>query len=206
MAYDGAIRYVDTGDFLQAGAQIAAVEARHAAYLNLINRDSPFPSAFDQGTKPSEIFIAAKPFLVSCPDAVARSSAACRRGCSERATRNGAASAAPLSLVGFTALHFATEPSCERPSGRECRANQSIRGGRRGQPGQSHQLPARRPPIAPLTFDSIRCRRLSALLECPFGRRAAQHSEENSMRGGDDPVLHPLIGARPEQLLDGVAR
>lgn len=129
MAYDGAIRYVDTGDFLQAGAQIAAVEARHAAYLNLINRDSPFPSAFDQGTKPSEIFIAAKPFIVSCPDAVARSSAACRRGCSERATRNGAASAAPLSLVGFTALHFATEPSCERPSGRECRANQSIRGG-----------------------------------------------------------------------------
>ena len=70
MAYDGAIRYVDAGDNLQAGAQIATVEARHAAYLNLINRDSPFPSAFDQGKKPSEIFAAAKPFIVTCPPAV----------------------------------------------------------------------------------------------------------------------------------------
>ena len=70
MAYDGAIRYVDAGDVLQAGAQIATVEARHAAYLNLINRDSPFPSAFDTGKKPSEILAAASPFIVSCPAAV----------------------------------------------------------------------------------------------------------------------------------------
>jgi len=70
MAYDGAIRYVDAGDVLQAGAQIATVEARHAAYLNLINGDSPFPSAFDQGKKPSEIFFAASGFIVKCPDEV----------------------------------------------------------------------------------------------------------------------------------------
>ena len=70
MAYDGAIRYVDAGDTLQAGAQIATVEARHASYLNLINRDSPFPSAFDTGKKPSEILAAASPFIVSCPAAV----------------------------------------------------------------------------------------------------------------------------------------
>ncbi len=70
MAYDGGIRYVDGGDNLQAGAQIATVEARHASYLNLINGDSPFPSAFDQGKKPSEIFAAAKPFIVSCPKEV----------------------------------------------------------------------------------------------------------------------------------------
>jgi hypothetical protein len=70
MAYDGAIRYVDAGDVLQAGAQIATVEARHAAYLNLINGDSPFPSAFDQGKKPSEIFAAASPFIKSAPPAV----------------------------------------------------------------------------------------------------------------------------------------
>ncbi len=67
MAYDGAIRYVDAGDNLQAGAQIATVEARHAAYLNLVNGDSPFPTAFDQGKKPSEIFAAASQFIVSCP-------------------------------------------------------------------------------------------------------------------------------------------
>ena len=67
MAYDGAIRYVDAGDNLQAGAEIATVEARHAAYLNMINGDSPFPTAFDQGKPPSEIFAAASPFIVSCP-------------------------------------------------------------------------------------------------------------------------------------------
>ncbi len=67
MAYDGAIRYVDDGDVLQAGAEIATVEARHASYLNLINRDSPFPAAFDVGKKPSEILAAASPFIVSCP-------------------------------------------------------------------------------------------------------------------------------------------
>jgi len=70
MAYDGAIRYVDDGGTLQAGAQIATVEARHAAYLNLINRDSPFPSAFDQGKTPNQILAAASPFIVSCPAAV----------------------------------------------------------------------------------------------------------------------------------------
>ena len=70
MAYDGAIRYVDNGDFLQAGAQIATVEARHAAYLNLITRISPFPSAFDVGKKPSEILAAARPFLATVPPEV----------------------------------------------------------------------------------------------------------------------------------------
>ena len=72
MAYDGAIRYVDAGDFLQAGAQIATVEARHAAYLNLINRESPFPKAFDMGKLPSEIITAvnATGFIVSCPSEV----------------------------------------------------------------------------------------------------------------------------------------
>ncbi len=70
MAYDGAIRYVEAGDFLQAGATIATVEARHAAYLNLINRTSPFPSAFDVGKKPSEILAAARPFITSVPSEV----------------------------------------------------------------------------------------------------------------------------------------
>ncbi len=72
MAYDGAIRYVDTGDFLQAGAQIATVEARHAAYLNLINGDSPFPDAFDMGKLPSKIIAAVQEtgFIVSCPPEV----------------------------------------------------------------------------------------------------------------------------------------
>ncbi len=69
-AYDGAIRYVDTGDFLQASAQIATVEARHASYLNILNGDSPFPTAFDMGQPPSAILAAASPLIVSCPPAV----------------------------------------------------------------------------------------------------------------------------------------
>lgn len=72
MAYDGAIRYVDDGNNLQNSAQIATVEARHAAYLNLINRDSPFPSAFDTGKTPKQIIAAVQGtgFIVSCPDPV----------------------------------------------------------------------------------------------------------------------------------------
>lgn len=72
MAYDGAIRYIVAGDNKQAGAQIATVEARHAAYLNLITRQSPFPSAFDTGKKPSEIVAAvqATGFIKTCPQPV----------------------------------------------------------------------------------------------------------------------------------------
>ncbi len=71
MAYDGAIRYVEAGDFLQAGAQIATVEARHAAYLNLITGQSPFPSAFDTGLRPQLIIAAAGSFFARpCPASV----------------------------------------------------------------------------------------------------------------------------------------
>ena len=72
MAYDGAIRHVDAGDNLQAGAQIATVEARHAAYLNQITKTSLFPSAFDAGKKPSEIVavVLATGFVKSCPQLV----------------------------------------------------------------------------------------------------------------------------------------
>ena len=64
--------YVETPDFLQAGAQIATAEARHAAYLNLLTDQSPFPMPFDTGKKPSEIVAAvlATGFITSCPQAV----------------------------------------------------------------------------------------------------------------------------------------
>lgn len=71
-AYDGAIRYVETPDYLPAGAQIATVEARRAAYLDLLTRQSPFPSPFDAGKKPSEIVagVQATGFIKSCPQPV----------------------------------------------------------------------------------------------------------------------------------------
>ncbi len=74
MAYDGAIRYIETPDYLQTGAQIATIEARHASYLGTLNHSAPWPGPFDAGKKPSEIVAAvlATGFVVSCPAAGAR--------------------------------------------------------------------------------------------------------------------------------------
>jgi rubrerythrin len=54
-AYDGAIAHLERAALLTAGATIATVEARHASYLNLLNRSVPFPSAFDDPVAPRRI-------------------------------------------------------------------------------------------------------------------------------------------------------
>ena len=54
-AYDGAIAHIEAAAILTAGATIATVEARHASYLNLLNRDVPCPSAFDEAVAPRKI-------------------------------------------------------------------------------------------------------------------------------------------------------
>ena len=54
-AYDGAIAHLEAAQLLTAGATIATVEARHASYLNLINRSVPFSSAFDDAVAPRRI-------------------------------------------------------------------------------------------------------------------------------------------------------
>jgi rubrerythrin len=64
-AYDGAIRFVQNPDLAEAAATIATVEARHAAYLNLLNGTSPFPAAFDTPRSQAEILAIAGPFIVS---------------------------------------------------------------------------------------------------------------------------------------------
>jgi hypothetical protein len=43
------------------------VEARHAAYLNLIEGDTPFPNTFENATAPAVIIQSIQPFLISCP-------------------------------------------------------------------------------------------------------------------------------------------
>ena len=63
MAYDGAIGLIDSPELQTAGATIATVEARHAAYLNDLNGDSPFPAAFDEPKTPEQILAAAAPFF-----------------------------------------------------------------------------------------------------------------------------------------------
>ncbi len=67
MAYDGAIKLIENPDLQQAGATIATVEARHASYLNLLNRTVPFPAAFDTPKPMAEILAIAGQFIVSCP-------------------------------------------------------------------------------------------------------------------------------------------
>ena len=63
MAYDGAVALIDSPELRTAGATIATVEARHAAYLNDLNGDSPFPEAFDEPKTPEQILAAAAPFF-----------------------------------------------------------------------------------------------------------------------------------------------
>ena len=66
MAYDGALGMIQNPDLRTAGATIATVEARHAAYLNLISLTIPFPAAYDTAKRMQEILAAAGPFITSC--------------------------------------------------------------------------------------------------------------------------------------------
>lgn len=67
MAYDGAVADIQNPDLQTAAATIATVEARHAAFLNLLSGVSPFPAAFDTPKSRAEILAIAGPFIVSCP-------------------------------------------------------------------------------------------------------------------------------------------
>lgn len=62
-AYDGAGQFIQNPDLLTAAGSIVAVEARHAAYLNLVNLQSPFPAAFETPMTPDEVLEAAGGFI-----------------------------------------------------------------------------------------------------------------------------------------------
>lgn len=64
-AYDGAAQFIQSTDLLTAAGSIVAVEARHAAYLNAVIGESPFPAAFETPLTPDEVLEAAGPFIVS---------------------------------------------------------------------------------------------------------------------------------------------
>lgn len=64
-AYTGAAQYLISNDeLLTAALTIHGVEARHAAYLNILNDESPFPDAFDEPLTPAEVVEIAGPFIV----------------------------------------------------------------------------------------------------------------------------------------------
>ena len=64
-AYNGAGQFLTDPALLTTAGTIVSVEARHAAYLNLLNDENPFPSAFDEAATPAETLEAAGPFLAS---------------------------------------------------------------------------------------------------------------------------------------------
>jgi hypothetical protein len=64
-AYDGAGQFIEDAGLLTAAGSIVAVEARHAAYLNLVTGESPFPASFETPLTPEEVLEAAGPFIVS---------------------------------------------------------------------------------------------------------------------------------------------
>lgn len=62
-AYNGAGPLIADPALLTAAGSIVSVEARHAAYLNLVNEASPFPSPVDEPLTPEEVLEAAGPFF-----------------------------------------------------------------------------------------------------------------------------------------------
>ncbi len=63
-AYDGAAQFLTDPGLLTAAGTIVAVEARHAAYLNLLNGVLPFPAPFETPLTPAEVLAIAGPFIV----------------------------------------------------------------------------------------------------------------------------------------------
>lgn len=63
-AYDGAGAAIRDPGLLTAAGAIAAVEARHAAYLNLLTAELPFPAAFETPMTPEEVLEAVGKFIV----------------------------------------------------------------------------------------------------------------------------------------------
>jgi hypothetical protein len=65
MAYDGAIAGLQNPALQTAAATIATVEARHAAYLNLLNFALPFPTPFDTTQTMQQVLSAAGQYLTT---------------------------------------------------------------------------------------------------------------------------------------------
>ena len=62
-AYDGAGAFIQDASLLAAAGSIVAVEARHAAYFNLLQGTSPFPAAVETPMTPDEVLEAAGGFI-----------------------------------------------------------------------------------------------------------------------------------------------
>jgi hypothetical protein len=65
-AYQGAAQFlIDEDELLTAALTIHGIEARHAAYLNGLQGEPPFPDAFNPTLTPEEVLAAAGPFIIA---------------------------------------------------------------------------------------------------------------------------------------------
>jgi hypothetical protein len=64
-AYDGAIAMLQNANLQTAAATIATVEARHAAYLNVLNLAVPFPAPFDTTQTMTQVLATAGQYLTT---------------------------------------------------------------------------------------------------------------------------------------------
>lgn len=62
-AYAGAAPYIGSDDVLSAALSVHSVEARHAAFLNYLNGESPFPNAFDEAKGRADVLEVATQFI-----------------------------------------------------------------------------------------------------------------------------------------------
>ncbi|WP_144904576.1 ferritin-like domain-containing protein [Halobellus captivus] len=67
-AYQGAAPFVESPDLLSTALSIHSVEARHAALLNELTGESPFPDAFDSAQSQSEVLDAVEDLIGSEED------------------------------------------------------------------------------------------------------------------------------------------
>jgi hypothetical protein len=64
-AYAGAAPFIESPDLQSAALSIHSVEARHAAFLNTVNGETPFPDAYDPALSQDEVLSAAGQFIQS---------------------------------------------------------------------------------------------------------------------------------------------
>ncbi len=74
-AYAGAAPSIKDEGILAAALGVLSVEARHAAYLNARNGESPFPDAFDEARTREEVLELAGPFIAGEGTTTAKSAA-----------------------------------------------------------------------------------------------------------------------------------
>ena len=67
-AYAGAAPFIQNEDLVPPALSIHSVEARHASYLRVLDRQNPFPDAFDEARSRSEVLDIAGGFIVSDMD------------------------------------------------------------------------------------------------------------------------------------------